>query len=198
MLEIIPNWHPIVVHFAIGLLLSSVAFYTAGILASGRAIGARLTSAGRWNLAVGVIAAALAVLTGWFAYNSVAHDGPSHANMTVHMRWALGSLAVFILVAAAAWRDRARAAGGSALLIILLLTGAGVLGVTGWYGAENVYRHGLGVMRLPDADDHHHAQGVDRHDEHGSENVAHEHPAGGADESTRHTHEPGSAPHEDK
>jgi uncharacterized membrane protein len=156
MVEIIPNWHPVFVHFAIGLLISSTLFFVAGLVAGGRAIGPRLTVAGRWNLVVGVLAAVVAVATGLHAADTVVHDEPSHANMTIHMRWAIGTLIIFGLAAAAAWVDRARAAGAATPLLALLLAGAAAITVTGWFGGENVYRHGLGVMRLPHADDHHH------------------------------------------
>lgn len=68
--------------------------------------------------------------------------------MTVHMRWAPGTLAAFLL-AAAPWSDRRSAAGAGALLLVLLVPAAAALAVTGWYGVENVYRYGLGVMRPP-------------------------------------------------
>lgn len=149
MPEIIPNWHPLVVHFAIGLLSTSVALFVLGRVLVQHPLGPSLTGVARWNLALGTAAALGAVATGWQAYNTVAHDGPSHANMTVHLRWALGTLAAFLLAAAIAWFDRRRPAGASAVLLALLLPAGAALAVTGWYGAENVYRHGLGVMRLP-------------------------------------------------
>lgn len=149
MPEIIPNWHPLVVHFAIALLSTAVVFFVLGRLLARHRLGPSLTQIARWNLGIGTAAAAVAVATGWQAYGTVAHDPPSHANMTVHMRWALGTLAAFLLAAAVAWWDRHRVAGAGALLLVVLIPAAAALAVTGWYGSENVYRYGLGVMRLP-------------------------------------------------
>ena len=166
MIEIIPNWHPLVVHFTIALLLTASALFILGASVRGRPVGAAVTLVARWNLALGVIAAVLTLATGWQAYNTVAHDEPSHANMTIHLRWALGAAALFLAAAAAAWFDRRRTAGASGILLALLVAGSGALTVTGWLGGENVYRYGLGVKSLPKSDSHVHPGSGDGH-EHG-------------------------------
>ncbi|AWN42557.1 DUF2231 domain-containing protein [Methylobacterium durans] len=168
MIEILPNWHPVVVHFTIALLLTSSALFMSGALLARRPVGSAVTHVARWNLALGVVAAVVALVTGWQAYNTVAHDEPSHANMTIHLRWALGSAALFLAAAAAAWFDRRRAAGASGILLALVLAGSGALAVTGWLGGENVYRYGLGVKSLPKSDTHVHPGSGDGHQhEHG-------------------------------
>jgi len=168
MIEIIPNWHPVIVHFTIALLLTSVALFILGATLARRPVGSSVTLVARWNLALGIVAAVVALVTGWQAYNSVAHDAPSHANMTIHLRWALGSAAAFGAAGAAAWLDRRRKAGAGGVLLALLVTGSGALAVTGWLGGENVYRYGLGVLSLPRSDSHVHPGSGDGHQhEHG-------------------------------
>lgn len=168
MIEIIPNWHPVVVHFTIALLLTSSALFSLGALLARRPVGSSITLVARWNLALGVVAAVVALGTGWQAYNTVAHDEPSHANMTIHLRWALGSAALFLAAAAAAWFDRRRSAGAAGVLLALLVAASGALTVTGWLGGENVYRYGLGVLSLPKSDSHVHPGSGDGHQhEHG-------------------------------
>ena len=49
MIEIIPNWHPILVHFTIGLLAISTALYAAGYALKKE----NLLIAARWNLWLG-------------------------------------------------------------------------------------------------------------------------------------------------
>lgn len=156
MIEVIPNWHPVAVHFTVALLFTASALFVLGAVLRHRPLGAAATLVARWNLALGVLAAVLTLATGWQAYNSVSHDVPSHANMTVHLRWAIGSAAVFAAAAAAAWFDRKRVAGAGGALLVLLVAGSGGLAVTGWLGGENVYRYGLGVMSLPKTDGHAH------------------------------------------
>ncbi|MFC7694645.1 DUF2231 domain-containing protein [Paeniroseomonas aquatica] len=149
-IEIVPNWHPLVVHFAIALLLAATALFVVGTVVGLRSPrGTTLTVVARWNLGMGTLAALVALLTGWQAYNTVAHDDLGHANMVRHMYWAVGTATVFLAAAAGAWLDRCRTAGAGTVLLALLLLGAGALTVTGWLGGENVYRHGLGVMRMP-------------------------------------------------
>jgi uncharacterized membrane protein len=168
MIEIIPNWHPVIVHFTIALLLTSSALFALAAFLARRPLGSSITLVARWNLALGVLSAIVALATGWQAYNTVAHDEPSHANMTIHLRWALGAAALFLGAAAAAWFDRRRPAGAGAPLLALLLAGSGALVVTGWLGGENVYRYGLGVMSLPKSDSHVHPGSGDGHQhEHG-------------------------------
>ena len=156
MFEIIPNWHPVVVHFTVALLLTASVLFVAGTLLRARPSGGAATIAARWNLGIGLLVTAATLITGWWAYNSVAHDEVSHANMTVHLRWALGTALAFVAAAVAAWYDRRRPAGAGIVLIALLAAGSGALAVTGWLGGENVYRYGLGVMALPKSDSHAH------------------------------------------
>ena len=121
MIEVIPNWHPLIVHFTIALLLTAALLFVLGAILVRRPLGAAATLVARWNLTFGVLSTVVTLATGWQAYNSVVHDAPSHANMTVHMQWALGTAAVFLLVAGAAWLDRRRVAGAGGLLLGLIL-----------------------------------------------------------------------------
>jgi len=148
MIEIVPNWHPIWVHFPIALMVMATAFYLLGLAMPGRA-GERVTSAGRWNLVGGAVLVIPALVTGYLAYNSVAHDGAGHQAMQRHMTAALITAGLFVVAVILAWLDRSRAKGAGIMLIVALLLGTGAVGVTGYLGAENVYRHGLGVERLP-------------------------------------------------
>ncbi|PAU77046.1 hypothetical protein CK501_15105 [Halovibrio salipaludis] len=148
MIEIIPNWHPVWVHFPIALLSMATVFFLLGLILSGRA-GENVTSAARWNLVLGCFLLLPTLVTGYLAYNSVAHDGPGHQAMERHMTAAWVTVAVFALAAVLAWLDRRRTRGASVLLAAVMLVGTAAVGVTGYLGAENVYRHGLGVERLP-------------------------------------------------
>ncbi|MBX9930541.1 MAG: hypothetical protein K2Y56_03215, partial [Methylobacterium sp.] len=91
MFEVIPNWHPLIVHFTIALLLTAAVLFVLGAIFARRPLGAAATLVARWNLAFGVLSTLITLATGWQAYNSVAHDEPSHANMTVHMQCGLAS-----------------------------------------------------------------------------------------------------------
>ncbi|MEE7492095.1 DUF2231 domain-containing protein [Methylobacterium oryzae] len=156
MIEVIPNWHPVAVHFTIALLITATALFAAGTLFRKAPSGAALTTAARWNLAIGIAVTVATLATGWSAYNTVAHDAASHENMSVHLRWAVATALVFLVAGGVAWLERRKGAGAGIALLALLAGGAGALAVTGWLGGENVYRYGLGVMALPKSGDHVH------------------------------------------
>ena len=158
MIEIIPNWHPIWVHFAIALLITGTVIY-AGFGWKAKSSNTELTQplvVSRWMLWLGAIASLTSLLTGYWASTSVAHDDLAHANMLVHRNWAIGATVVFVLGAGLEFLRR-KANKASVLSAVLFLAGSAALLVTGMEGAENVYEHGLGVQRLPDVSGHDHS-----------------------------------------
>lgn len=162
MIEIIPNWHPIFVHFTVALFTTSVAFFIFTYLFQTLKIFSKIALefeiAGRWCLwTVGiiVIGTVLAVLQ---AYNTVRHDEISHLAMTDHRNWALPTAGAMVLVALwSLWRYF-KQKNISLLFIVVLLIIQGLLLSTAWRGAELVFRYGLGVIALPQHEgiEHHH------------------------------------------
>ena len=157
MIEIIPNWHPIFVHFTVGLLSISVFFYILSYLSIKlnliilRSIGKELEIAARWCLWVGALITIGTVLAGVHAYNTVNHDTQSHIAMTNHRNWALSTAVVAISTAFwSLWRHR-KQKPLSIIFILALLIMQGLLLSTAWRGGECVYRYGLGVMYMPDS-----------------------------------------------
>lgn len=145
-MEIIPNYHPIFVHFTIGLLSISVLLYLAGSIFRKE----NLLIAARWNLWIGALLTVGTVIAGFDAYNTVGHDAESHAAMTDHKNWALPTAGIFSLMALwALWKQRG-AQTVSPVFVAAIVLASGLLAVTGYKGGEVVYRHGTGVMRMPE------------------------------------------------
>ena len=153
MIKIIPNWHPIFVHFAVGLLVIA-AFLFAAVVLHPRDSNVRRQAhiVAHWNLWLGYGSALIAAFFGWLAFNSVTHDAPSHAAMSVHRNWALTTLAVFLPLVV--WSVMRYRAGHKTNIVFAaaLIVPTFLLGLTGWHGGELVYRYGLGVQSLPAAD----------------------------------------------
>ena len=77
--------------------------------------------------------------------------------MTDHRNWALVTIGLFIILAGwSLWSERQENLP-SKLFLTGLLIGGVLLATTAWHGAENVYRYGLGVMSLPQAEGESHS-----------------------------------------
>lgn len=185
VLNMEPNWHPVIVHFAIGLLATAAVVLIVVTLAPGGwARRASLQAAGDWMLTIGVLAALGAAGAGFYAYYTVAHDAPSHTAMTEHRNWALATLAIFLLIGI--WRYLQRDRAPSILFAIGLIAAAALLAGTGWRGGRLVYHHGLGVASLPQTSSAGHAHDDGNGHEHESPAAA----AGAGDAHDRETETP--------
>jgi len=173
MPEIIPNWHPIFVHFSVALLSLSVLVYWLSHFSSGT-MQRESAIVARWALWLGALAAVFTGVAGIVAYNSVAHDTTSHLAMTEHRNWALPTITLFVLLAAWSMLQHVKGRTVNTMFLLGLLLAGGLLASTAWHGAELVYRYGLGVMSLPDTDAHDHAGHA-----HGESDHAHDNQAGG-------------------
>ena len=159
MIEIIPNWHPLFVHFTVALLSISVGLFMFAWLLKEHRWRNQWLHAANWNLWLGAGFAIATVTAGWFAFNSVAHDPPSHAAMTDHRNWAFTTLAVVLLLALWSLRRYRNGREPHVPFMLVALIMAGLLVSTGWRGGELVYRYGLGVMSLPTSDEKGHTSG---------------------------------------
>lgn len=189
MIEIIPNWHPVFVHFPIAFATAALFFFVTAHFYKKKSWAAQCMVTGRWMLWAAAIFACVAALFGWIAYNSVDHDEAGHLAMTLHRNWALAALvALAALAALDFWHKRSKYLPPYGFLI--LLAAAWLLVITAaWHGGEVVFRHGLGVMALPEPEGkgHPHAQGA------GTSHIDKTHKK----KKTGHTHAPGTPPHKD-
>lgn len=185
MITILPNWHPIFVHFTIGLLGTAVIFYFASaLLAKDHKWQQQWQHMANWSLWSGCLITICTVFAGWYAYNTVAHDAASHAAMTLHRNWALATASVFLLLGFAAVTIVKNNRTPRYLFLSVTAVAGSMLLITGFLGGEAVYRHGLGVMSLPavEADGHHHGinsphdhRSAQQHDEMTTESEPHHH-----------------------
>lgn len=90
---------------------------------------------------------------GLHAYYTVGHDGVSHAAMIKHRNWAIPTAIAIWLVATWSFYRYLKQKSITLVFIIALLVVQGLVLSTAWRGAELVYRYGLGVMSLPQAEE---------------------------------------------
>ena len=153
MIEILPNWHPIFVHFTVALLSVSLGLFIANIFFKCE----QAVLVAKWNLWIGSGISLLTLAAGIYAYNTVAHDTPSHEAMTLHRNIALITLGLLIPVVIISVKSHLKGKTlGNGFVALFLVVGM-LLGSTAWLGGEVVYRYGLGVMSLPKTDTHDHA-----------------------------------------
>lgn len=154
MIEIIPNWHPLFVHFTVALFSLSIIFFVIQRPLAETEIGDNFLIFARYSLWLGVFFGIVTVIAGFDAYNTVDHDTPSHTAMTDHKNWGLTTFGLFF-VAAIWWKlvDSVNEKASIAFLIFILIAG-GLLVTTGHKGSILVYQFGLGVQSLPAKDDH--------------------------------------------
>ena len=133
--------HPMVVHFPIGLLLTALLIETLALLMKKPA----WHRVSLWNLTLGTLAAAVAVLTGRQAMAAAKHSMEIHRIMELHER--LGSLVLSLVAVIAGWRliakDRFR--GGFRWVSWgLLAIVCGTMAFSAYLGGRMVYEFGVG------------------------------------------------------
>ena len=150
MIEIIPNWHPVFVHFTVALWSLAAVFYLSMPLIKSPSLHAQWVILARWNLWLGTAFGVVTAIFGWLAFNSVVHDTPSHVAMVEHRNWALSTLTLFLILTGwSVWRYRRKMAATPVTFLVAMLLALVLLLTTAWHGAEVVYRYGIGVKSLP-------------------------------------------------
>lgn len=134
--------HPMLVHFPIALLMTSVLF---------DAVGAWLTreslrEAALWGLVLGLLAGVAAFAAGDMAAEAAERAGVPESLIETHEHLAGATLGVF--GALLAWRLLLRnrfSPRTQIAYLMVAIVGLGLLSATGHYGGSLVYEHGVGV-----------------------------------------------------
>ena len=153
MIEIIPNWHPIFVHFTVALITVSGLLFIILKISGIEIFKGEIFSVARWTLWIGAVFTVVTFILGFVAYYSVAHDLPSHKAMIDHRNWAIATFSIIILCAIWSLLSYLQVCKISNLFLIIVILMLLLLASTAWHGAELVYRYGLGVMSLPQVHD---------------------------------------------
>lgn len=144
---ITPGWHPIVVHFPLALIVTAAVCLTAARWRPLRRHWDSLALVGTWNLCIGALAVLLALGSGLAAALNLEVGAAAHLAIAAHVKSAI--VTAVLVLPTALWRGfgvapQSRPTG---LFIVLLWAATAALVVTGYRGAQNVYRYGIGVSR---------------------------------------------------
>ena len=146
MIQIIPNWHPIFVHFSVALLAAAAMLYVSAIVLARTSIGDLCLIVARFNLFLGAGLSFATVAAGMYAFLTVPIDDMQRPLVIDHRNWALVTALVWWSLALwEAWRTWWSRPPQIAFVLVAVLALL-PLGATGWKGAELVYRHGVGVL----------------------------------------------------
>jgi uncharacterized membrane protein len=144
----LPGWHPMLVHFPLALVLTATPLLVAARLLRREGLAAMVATVGTWNLCLGAVAALFALASGLAALLDLEVGVAARQAISVHLKWAM--LTTLLLVLLAIWRGAGTTPESrpSWAFILLLLAAAAALVMTGYRGAENVYRYGVGVEKI--------------------------------------------------
>jgi uncharacterized membrane protein len=144
----LPNWHPLVVHFPIALVLSATLLLLAARLLRGESLAASAAMGGTWNLCLGAAAALVALGSGLSAVLDLDVSAAARQAISTHLKWAM--FTTLLLVLLAVWRGAGTASRSrpSWLFLVVLIAAGAALSFTAYRGGKNVYEYGVGVKKI--------------------------------------------------
>jgi uncharacterized membrane protein len=149
-----PNWHPVLVHFPIALLLMGTFVELFSVLGWRRS---GLRAAGRWMVLLGAITSVPTALVGLYALRDALGEGgvaglDALAASRVRQHVLLQSISTALAMGLVTlwigfsdrWRDRL-----NVLFKLGLLGVSGLIVVGSWHAGEMVYAHDIGTKNPP-------------------------------------------------
>jgi uncharacterized membrane protein len=134
--------HPIVVHFPIALLVTAILFEFLEILLKRDS----LREAATWLLGLGFLGALAATATGVWAEEAAEEAGVPESAIETHELFAFATVAVFGILLAVRWlQGKRRIPEFPRVFLAIGLVGVVLMGLTGYFGGDLVYRYGAGV-----------------------------------------------------
>ena len=133
--------HPLFVHFPIALVLTALGVDLAALLFRRPA----LHRVALWNLSLGTLGAAAAVLSGLQAEDVAKHTFEIWQVITLHKRLGITTLILGIMISVWRWSKRDQLSARARLVTMAaMLTMASTLSVGAYLGGRLVYEFGVG------------------------------------------------------
>lgn len=138
------HFHPIFVHFTVGLLVTSSILFLVCAGSGGKSWLSSCLNGARWMFWCGIVAALLTAATGLLAYFTVPGiDDALRGEINKHFAAAVVSAVIYLTLAFFLWRRGPLAPTGGWTLGVAI----GILSllVTGYLGGNLVFNLGVGV-----------------------------------------------------
>jgi uncharacterized membrane protein len=143
---IIPNLHPLFVHFPIALIPLSTALFIGSIVIPYSNWKEKLYTASLLNLWIGTAISTLTIGTGLWAAKHIGHTEVSHTVMETHQYWGIATGLLLLLLTLWSINTFRNHQTLKKTFLIGLIIATGMVTRTGWLGGELVFRHGVGVL----------------------------------------------------
>ncbi|MFY9270657.1 MAG: DUF2231 domain-containing protein [Candidatus Manganitrophaceae bacterium] len=137
--------HPMLVHFPIALLFTSVFFDFLAMITKRDSF----RQSGFWLLILGWAGGLAATLSGSWGEDAAEKIGVSETAIELHESFAIATLVVFaVLLLIRWWRDVRPSLQKNVVYTVVAVIGLGLLATTGFLGGDLVYRYGAGVLKV--------------------------------------------------
>jgi len=135
-MQLLPGWHPLIVHFPLALITVAAVCLTLSRLMSGSRHAASLALVGTWNLCLGALFVFAALGTGLAAVIGLQVDTAARTAISLHVKSAI--LTTLLTLLTALWRGVGSPAASrpSWLFLLVLWAATGALTVTGYRGGQ--------------------------------------------------------------
>lgn len=145
MIQLVPGWHPLIVHFPLALIATGAVCLSMARMLPARGNAGTLAIVGTWTLGFGTAGLFLALGSGLAAVIDLKVGIAAHRAISAHVKSAI--LTTVLVLLAAIWRCVAVAQESrpSWAFLVVLWVATSSLVVTGYRGGQNVYRYGVGV-----------------------------------------------------
>lgn len=145
MINLLPGWHPLVVHFPLALIVCAAVMLSVARVLRGGSLPATLATVGTWNLCLGAVGVFFALGTGLAAAIGLDVTAAARHAISLHVKSAV--VTTLLVLLAAVWRGAGTepTSRPSWAFLVIMWAATVALMVTGYRGGQNVYRYGIGV-----------------------------------------------------
>jgi uncharacterized membrane protein len=140
------HWHPIFVHFTVGLLFTASVLFIVRAVCRDLGWEKNCLTAAVWMFWIGIVITLITAASGLMAYLTLPHlDENTRSMINKHVIAAVLTAATYLLLAFFLWKHQRRKMPPSNGWTTFLFVGLVLLACTGYLGGNLVFDRGIGV-----------------------------------------------------